>query len=130
MNDESETAARTVLLVDEDSNSAMNCKTGLEAEGFRVMHTPSGREALELFSREKIDLIVAEVSLPDMPGTDLIETFATRKKHIPIVVNTSDAAYKQSFRSWAADAVVEKSSDVRALFAMVTALLPSAKILH
>ncbi len=130
MNGDTEAVPRTVLVVDEDLKSAMRCKSGLEAKGFRVMCTHSGREALEIFTRERIDLIVSEVSLPDMSGMDLIETFAARKKRVPILVNTSDPGYKQSFRSWAADAIVEKSSDARALFAMAMALLHSAKFLH
>jgi two-component system cell cycle response regulator CtrA len=130
MDNEAEFATCTVLLVEEDLNLALSCKSGLEAQGFRVMCTHSGREALELFAREKIDLIVSEISLPDMPGIDLIETFAACRKRIPIVANTDDFGYKQSFRSWAADAIVEKSSDAHALFTMVTTLLASPKLVH
>jgi len=130
MNEEAEAAPCTVLLVDEDLKTALNCKAELESQGYRVMCTHSGREALELFAREKIDLIVSEISLPDMPGMDLIETFAARRQRIPIVVNTAALSYRESFRSWAADAIVEKSSDICVLFAMVTALLQSSKLVH
>ena len=130
MDSETDFAACTVLLVEEDLNSALSCKSGLEAQGFRVVCTQSGREALELFSREKIDLVVSEISLPDMPGMDLIEIFAGCQKRIPIVANTSDYGYKQSFRSWAADAIIEKSGDVHTLFEMVTTLLRSPKFVH
>ncbi|MGH7493140.1 MAG: response regulator [bacterium] len=130
MDGESDFAARTVLLVEEDLNLALSCKSELEAQGFRVMYTQSGREALELFAREKIDLVVSGISLPDMPGMDLIESFAACQKRIPIVANTDDYSYKQSFRSWAADAIIEKSSDAHALFAMVTTLLQSPKFVH
>jgi CheY-like chemotaxis protein len=130
MNVETEAAPRTVLLVDEDLKTVMTCKSELESRGYRVMWTHSGREALELFARERIDVIVAEIALPDMPGVDLIESFAAQNKRIPIVVNTADAGYKQSFRSWAADAIAEKSHDVCAVFTMVTTLLQSPKFVH
>ncbi len=130
MNADSEAAPRTVLVVDEDLKTALNCKSEFESKGYRVMCTHSGREALELFAREKIDLIVSEVSLPDMPGMELIEAFAARRQRVPIVVNTTALGYKESFRSWAADAVVEKSNDICALFAMVTALLQPANLVH
>jgi DNA-binding response OmpR family regulator len=130
MDSETDAAIPTVLLVEEDLNLARSCKVELEAQGLRVMCTRSGREALELFDREKIDLIVSEISLPDMPGMDLIETFAAHQKRVPIVVSTDDFGYTQSFRSWAADAIVEKSNNIQALFTMVTTLLHSPKFVH
>jgi DNA-binding response OmpR family regulator len=130
MSNEVDLATRTVLLVEEDLNLALSRKFEFEAKGLRVMCTQSGREALELFAREKIDLIVSEISLPDMPGMDLIEAFAARQKRIPIVVNTDDFGYRQSFRSWAADAIVGKSNDIQVLFAIVTTLLQSPKFVH
>ena len=130
MNSDAEPAPRTVLVVDEDLSTALACKSEFEAKGYRVMCTQSGREALELFAREKIDVIVSEILLPDMPGTDLIEAFAARAKRIPIVANTSDVDYRQSFRSWAADAIFEKSNDLCALFPMVAALLRSPRFVH
>jgi len=130
MSGESEPAPRTVLVVDHDATATRDCKIALEAHGYRVMCTHSGQEALALFAREKIDLVVSEMSLPDMPGMDLIETFAARRDRVPIVVNTADLGCTQNFRSWAADAIVEKSNDVRALFMMVAALLPASQLVH
>ena len=130
MKDETDPATHTVLLVEEDLNLASSCKVELEANGFRVMCTHSGREALALFASEKIDMVVSEISLPDMPGMDLIETFAAQQRRVPIVVNTTDMACTQSFRSWAADAIVEKSSDLCTLLARMTALLQSPRFVH
>lgn len=117
------TEAATVLLVDEDLEQCLNCKTKLESQGYRVVCTHSGREALAIFSCEKIDLVVADVQLPDMGGFDLIGTLASLRLPIPIVVNTSDSAFQFSFRSWAADAIIAKSPDCTELALKIAALL-------
>lgn len=113
----------TLLIVDKDFKQALACKDMFEAQGYHVRCTHSGREALALCAQERIALIVTEAWLPDMPGLDFIETIAARKERIPIVINTNHPGYSQNFRCWAADAIVEKASGMRALSKQVADLL-------
>jgi DNA-binding response OmpR family regulator len=115
--------APTILLVDGDLQQTMTCKLEFESQGYRVVCTHSGREALELFGREHIDVVIAEVLLSDMPGLDFIENVAARHDGTPIVVNTAHAGCRQNFRCWAADAIVDKSPDCGELQRQVDALL-------
>ena len=112
-----------VLLVDSDANQIRANKTALEAQGYRVVCAYSGHDAFEIFTHEKIDAVVVDVLLPDMHVLDLIEEIAAKRNHIPIIVNNAYAGYKENFRYWAADAVVEKSANHRSLFTQVAALL-------
>lgn len=116
-------AVATVLLVDENVEQCHNCKSKLESQGYRVVCTQSGQEALTIISNERIDLVVADVRLPDMEGFDLIDALASLRLPIPIVVNTSDSAFQSSFRSWAADAIIAKSQDCGELTHKIAALL-------
>ncbi len=130
MTTRSETTQPTVLIVDKDFKQVLACKNMLETHGYRVMCTHSGREALELCKQERIDLVVTEALLPDMPGLEFIETLAAKPERIPIVMNTNHLGYSQNFRCWAADAIVHKSSGMQALSQKVTSLLARPVYVH
>ncbi len=119
--------AATILLVDGDLQYCLACKASLESQGYRVVWTSSGREALAIFSHQRVDLVVAEVRLSDMGGFELIGSLAAQRQGVPIVVNTADAAFRASFRSWAADAIIPKSTGYDELARQVRALLPSQR---
>ena len=130
MNTRSEIAQPTVLIVDKDLKQVLSCKNMLEVAGYRVVSTHSGREALELCRKEKIDLVVTEALLADMHGLDFIEKLAAQPARIPIIMNTHHLGYSQNFRCWAADAIVHKSSGMQALSQQVTNLLTRAVYVH
>ncbi len=105
--------APTVLLVDGDEIQSLASKRELETQGYRVVCTHSGEEAFTVFEQEKIDAVVVDFLLPDMHVLDLIDGLATRRRHIPIVLNSPYTACNHNFRYWAADAIVDRSFDSR-----------------
>jgi len=113
----------TVLLVDGDEMQSLSSKRELESQGYRVVCAYSGEDAFAAFEQEKIDAVVADALLPDMHVLDLIYGLAAKRRRIPIVVNSPYTVCNHNFRYWAADAIVDKSSDTHKLFAQVAALL-------
>jgi len=113
----------TVLLVDGDEVQSLSSKRELESQGYRVVCAHSGEDAFAAFEQEKIDAVVADALLPDMHVLDLIDGIAAKRRRIPIVVNSPYTVCNHNFRYWAADAIIDKSSDTHKLFAQVAALL-------
>jgi CheY-like chemotaxis protein len=113
----------TVLLVDGDEVQSLSSKRELESQGYRVVCAHSGEDAFAAFEQEKIDAVVADALLPDMHVLDLIDGIAAKRRRIPIVVNSPYTVCNHNFRYWAADAIVDKSSDTHKFFAQVAALL-------
>jgi CheY-like chemotaxis protein len=101
----------TVLLVDGDEKQSLLRRRELEAEGYRVVCTHSGREAFATFEREPIDAVVVDFMLPDMHVLDLIDGIVEKRSQTPIVVNSPFAAYNHNFRYWVADAIFDQSFD-------------------
>lgn len=63
---------RKILIIDDDESIRDILKTALEKEGFtRVMCAGSGGAAIEICRREKPDLIILDVMLPDMDGFEV-----------------------------------------------------------
>ncbi len=64
--------ARTLLLVDDDSNVISALMRVLRAEGYQIMTAGSGPEGLEMLARNPIDIIVADQRMPGMTGVEFL----------------------------------------------------------
>lgn len=60
-----------ILVVDDEVDIALLIKDVLVDEGFDVVTLNNGKDALELVQKEKFDLILLDVMMPEMSGTTL-----------------------------------------------------------
>jgi len=63
--------AATILVVEDDPDSAELMSQILEIEGYRVERAPSGLQALEKATQTGIDLILLDVMLPGVDGFEV-----------------------------------------------------------
>jgi two-component system, OmpR family, response regulator len=61
----------TVLVVDDEQHIRELVRLGLAMQGYDVLESASGRDALELVEREQPDLVVLDVMLPDIDGFEV-----------------------------------------------------------
>lgn len=54
-----------------------------------IVVADNGKEGLEKFKEDKFDLIVTDLSMPTMTGTDMIKEIKKIDPHIPIVITTA-----------------------------------------
>lgn len=76
---------KTIMLVDDEKRLVSLVERYLIREGFRVVTTYNGREALDLAHREKPDLIILDVNMPEMDGFEFVRRYRTFSK-IPIIL--------------------------------------------
>src|SRR4030042_362194 len=81
-------AAQTVLVLDDESHIVETLRLYLERDGFRVVPAYDGRSALELAAREKPDLIVLDLMLPEVSGMDVCRTLRAQS-NVPIIMLTA-----------------------------------------
>lgn len=67
-----------IVVVDDEKNICRTIQMVLEGEGYRVLTTHSGEEAIELVQQEVIDLILLDVNLPQMSGLDVLQTIKSK----------------------------------------------------
>lgn len=85
-----EAPTRTVLVVEDDRATQSFLNRGLRGlNGFRVLLANHGQEALDLLSREEVDVLVTDLQMPVLDGYQLIGEVSARYPHIPIIVVTS-----------------------------------------
>ena len=74
-----------ILIVDDERPIRRFLKTTLVAHGFDVVEAFSGSDALNLTSEIKPDIVILDLGLPDMDGTDVIRSLREWTK-IPIII--------------------------------------------
>lgn len=75
----------SILVVDDERPIRRFLRTSLQGRGYTVMEASSGQEALQTAAQHRPDVIILDLGLPDMDGTDV--TRALREwSQVPIIV--------------------------------------------
>jgi two-component system response regulator RegX3 len=77
-----------ILLVEDERSIAEGLKISLESEGFQVGWAKDGNEALTAWERARPDLIVLDLMLPGISGTEVCRTIRARSD-VPIIMLTA-----------------------------------------
>ena len=104
---ETEGAERAkVMLIDDDSINRKAVMSMLKDE-FEVTAAASGKEAFEMLSKEKTDLILLDVYMPEMDGHEVIKTLKANSEYadIPVVFLTSDAEENTEIQGFSEGAI-------------------------
>ncbi len=115
----------TRILVVEDEDSYRDPLTyQLEREGFEVLTAASGPEALELFDEHGADLVLLDLMLPGLPGTEVCRRLRLTSD-VPVIMLTAkdDEIDKVVGLELGADDYVTKPYSSRELLARVRAVL-------
>jgi len=77
-----------LLLVEDNLSIAKGLMYSLEQKEYKVLHAENVKCTLEIMDKEKIDLVILDVSLPDGNGFDLYKSDISKKK-IPTIFLTA-----------------------------------------
>ena len=72
--------------MDDEPNSLILRKLVLEKAGYRVLPASSATQALEVFSREKVDLVLSDQLMPGGTGTELAKKIKNVSPELPVIV--------------------------------------------
>ena len=114
-----------ILVIDDEPPIRKLLRMGLSSQGYHILEAPDGRAALELLGREKLDLVILDLGLPDMKGHELLRVIREREENIPVVVLSSrgDEAGKVEAFDLGADDYVTKPFGMNELLARLRAAL-------
>ncbi len=79
---------KTILIVDDEADILRVSSIRLERSGYEVFQAADGPEALELARQAMPDLILLDVLLPTLDGTEVTRTLKrdAALKHIPVIL--------------------------------------------
>jgi CheY-like chemotaxis protein/HPt (histidine-containing phosphotransfer) domain-containing protein len=119
---------RLLLAEDNEVNQRLAARV-LEKRGHTVVIVNNGREALAALERERFDLVLMDVQMPEMDGFEATALLREREQagspHIPIIAMTAHAMKGDRERCLAAgmDAYISKPLQAHELFDTIHSLL-------
>ncbi|MDR3564733.1 MAG: chemotaxis protein CheW [Negativicutes bacterium] len=81
----------TILLVEDMPFFLKVVKSYLESDGYFVITAENGREALEILTRQMVDVVVSDIEMPLMTGIELVRAIRASDtlRHLPVIALTS-----------------------------------------
>jgi signal transduction histidine kinase len=89
-----ETSGHTILVVDDQPETLRATRRLLEREGHRVLLASDAREALDLFHRETVHLLIIDYFMPGMTGEELIAEIRRTSDTVQILLQTGYSGEK------------------------------------
>lgn len=113
-----------VLIVDDEIQIRRFLRTGLELNGFAVHEASTGAEAIRAATLRPVDIVIVDLGLPDMDGSDVVERIRSWST-MPIIVLSVRSAEGQKVRllEIGADDYVVKPFGIAELLARVRVAL-------
>ena len=110
----------TVLLVEDDRSVSRVVSAALRARGYDVVAVPSGAEALSRAERERPDVVVLDLGLPDIDGVEVCRRLREWST-VPVIVLTADGSESRKIEALdeGADDYVTKPFSMPELLARV-----------
>ena len=84
----------TVLVVDDQEEALRSTRRLLERDGHRVLLASSGQEALDLFHRERPQLLVVDYFMPGMTGEEVVREIRREDDDVQILLQTGYSGEK------------------------------------
>jgi CheY-like chemotaxis protein len=106
--------AARILVAEDDEDTRSLIRRVLENQGYAVTTAPDGVEALARLATESFDLILSDVSMPNLDGLKLMELKAQKRIMTPVIFFTAEADGEARALSLGAEDYIKKpvSKDV------------------
>ena len=80
-----------MLLVEDVDLNILVAKSMLESQGYSVVAAKTGHDSIEQFKRDKFDLVLLDMQLPDMTGFDIADKLVSECDcKVPMIALTAN----------------------------------------
>jgi DNA-binding response OmpR family regulator len=119
----------SILVVDDEPRYLRLLEANLRTEGYQIITAQNGKEAVETFSANPVDLILLDVLMPQMDGFTVCQRIR-QYSNVPIIILTSKGEEQDRVRGLdvGADDYLVKPFSVMELLARVRAVLRRAHV--
>jgi len=94
--------AKKILVVDDERHIVRLVEVNLARAGYDVVVAYDGVEALEVFQKQKPDMVVLDVMMPRMDGFEVLKKLQADpdSRDVPVIMLTAKAQDADIFRGW------------------------------
>jgi len=122
--------AKTILVVDDERDIRDMLSYNLSKEGFSVMTSPDGNEALAILAKHPVALVILDIMMPGIDGFEVTRRIRAKKEtaDLPVIFLTAKSAEVDQLLGLelGADDYVQKPVSPRILVARVKSILRRA----
>lgn len=118
---------KTILIVDDQPGIRMLLEEVFSKEGFETLSAANGREALEIFSVKRPELVLLDMKIPGMDGIEILKQLKQKCEGVKVVMMTAygELDLIEEAKTWGAVRHFTKPFDVFELRETVKRLLDS-----
>ena len=91
---------KKILIVEDEILLCKVLKRALEDEGYAVFEVHMGHDAVENIKKEKPDLIILDIKLPDMDGRELLGEVKKICPKVPVMMCSAHDSSRVNFDEW------------------------------
>ncbi len=75
-----------ILVIDDQKSIRNTLKDILEYENHQVVLAENGEEGIEIFEKDKLDLVLCDIKMPNMDGIEVLDKIMSKTQEIPVVM--------------------------------------------
>jgi DNA-binding NtrC family response regulator len=79
---------QSILVVDDEDVIRKGMRRILEAEGYQVATSASGRMAIERIQEQDFDVVITDLKMPGMDGIEVLKTIKILQPEVPVIIIT------------------------------------------
>lgn len=119
----------TILVVEDNEHTRLLTEARLKRY-YNVVTAENGSDALDIFYDRQIDLIVADIMMPEMDGYEMLKHLRDNKEEVPVLFLTAKSTFEDKKVGYdlGIDDYVTKPIDYEELLLRIKALLRRANI--
>ncbi len=114
-----------ILIIEDEPDMLLGLEHNLRYEGYDVVGADTGAAGLEAWKRQRPDMVLLDVMLPEMNGFDVLRAIRREDSEVPVILITAKGleADKVHGLTLGADDYITKPFSIRELLARINAVL-------
>ena len=114
---------KRILVVDDDPSVREMLARVLRVEGYQAFSACDGAQALDIVSKQRIDLVLLDLNLPGQNGWEILSDLTARQPVLPVIIVTARANQVFTALSAGVGALHEKPLNFHSLLQSISRIL-------
>jgi DNA-binding response OmpR family regulator len=121
-----------ILIIEDEVDVRKVVRKFLETKGYEVLEADNGAMGLDIFHRERVDLVITDIIMPQMEGLETIQKLRRHSPDVKIIAVSGGGRvgpdnYLNLAKKFGASSTLEKPFDMKQLVQTVEELLSNVE---
>ena len=97
MRNRKSTARKSILIVDDEHDMRLVLRAIFDRAGYSVTEARDGQEALDLLQGERFDLMVLDLTMPQVSGRQVLQQLGEKRlKEMPVIILSAKSPHRHA----------------------------------